>query len=517
VKLLAQVSGIETPDVEFSALLPLLVVLGGAVTLLVVGSLLPRRSRTPWHLVTTLVVAAGGIAVSVPLWFRVRDDGAISAVADAVRVDGLTLFFGVVILVGAGLASLLVEGYLRREHLEGSEAYVLVLLSAAGGMIMAGANDLIVVFIGLEVLSIPVYILAGYHVRRVRSGEAAMKYFVLGAFSSAFMLYGVALVYGATGSTNLTDIRSFLATNILTNDLMLLAGLALLLVGLGFKVAAVPFHSWVPDVYDGAPSPVVAFMASSVKVAGFAGITRVFVYGFSSYETNWQPIIYLVAVLTLVVGSVLAVVQTNVKRMLAYSSINHAGFVLIGIQAATEQGVQASLFYLGTYTFNMIGVFGVATVVGRRGDNAHELADYQGLAKRSPLLAFAFLVFLLAQAGVPPLSGFLAKFFAIGAAIDAGSFPLAVVGMVTAVISAFVYLRIVITMYGDDVEERAPTVTVPVGVRIAITIATVAIVVNGILPNGLNGAAGTAATSGLAPATAEPAPSAEPGPPPEGP
>lgn len=491
----AQAVRIPTPEVEFSALVPVLVVLGGAVTLLVLGSFLPRRARWSWHAVATIAIAVAAIATSVPLWFRTRDDGAISAVADAVRVDGLSLFIGVLMMVALVLTSLLLAGYLRREELEGSEAYVLLLLSASGGMIMAGANDLIVVFIGLEILSIPVYVLAGFHVRRIRSGEAAMKYFVLGAFSSAFMLYGVALLYGATGSTNLTEIRSFLATNILTNDLMLLAGLALVLVGLGFKVAAVPFHAWAPDVYDGAPSPVVSFMASAVKAAGFAGIIRVYTYGFSSYEADWRPIIYVVAVLTLIVGSVLAVSQTNVKRMMAYSSINHAGFILLGVQAGTIQGVQASLFYLGTYSFNMIGFFGIATVIGRRGDNAHDLADYKGLGKRAPLLAFALLIFLLAQAGIPPLAGFLAKFFVIGAAVDAGSIPLAVVGMVTAVIMAFVYLRIVITMYSDEAEDGAWRPVVPGGARVAIGVAVVAIVVNGLAPNGVNALARIAGES----------------------
>ncbi|CAN5660518.1 NADH-quinone oxidoreductase subunit N [soil metagenome] len=496
---------LQTPGVEFSALLPVLILLGGAVLLMVIGALLPRRTRISWHAPFAMAVAAGSIISSIPLWFRVREDGPIRVVADAVRVDGLTVFLAIVIASGVILTCLLADGYLRRERLEGPEAYVLLLLSAAGGVIMAGANDLMVIFLGLEILSIAVYVLAGIHVRRARSGEAALKYFVLGAFSSAFLLYGIALVYGATGTTNLTGIRSFLATNVLTNDITLLAGFALLLVGLGFKVAAAPFHAWTPDVYDGSPSPVVAYMASGVKTAGFAAILRVFVYGFSSYRADWKPIVYAVAVFTLLVGSVLAISQTNVKRILAYSSISHAGFILVGVQAASERGTRSVLFYLATYTFTVAGSFGVATIVGRTGDNAHALSDYKGLAKRAPLLAFAFLVFLLAQAGVPFTSGFLAKFYVLGAAVDARSYWLALVAMLSSVISAFIYLRIVLTMYGDDADDGAPTFKVPAGARIALIASVVATIGIGIIPGPLWDATKTAVVGKAPAATAEPA------------
>jgi len=492
--LFAEVQKLDTPNVEFSAVLPVLLLIGGAVLLLVIGSLLPRRSNAPWHATFAIVVAGAAIVSSIVLWFRVRDDGPIRALGDTVRIDTLTVFFAIVIALGVVLTALLADGYLRREHLEGPEAYVLLLLSASGGVIMASANDLVVLFLGLEILSIAVYVLAGIHIRRARSGEAAMKYFVLGAFSSAFLLYGIALVYGATGSTNIGVIQSFLARNILTNDLGLLAGFAMLLVGLGFKVAAVPFHSWAPDVYDGSPSPIVAFMASAVKAAGFAGLIRVFVHGFGTFQADWRPIVAVLAVLTLVVGSVLAVSQTNVKRMLAYSSISHAGFILLGIDAATDKGVAATLFYLATYTFTVAGSFGVATVIGRAGDNAHSLGDYRGLAKRSPFLAFTFLVFLLAQAGVPLTSGFVAKFGVLGAAIDVGRWWLALIGMLASVISAYVYLRIVLAMYGEDAEEGAPKrYDVPMGARLAIGSAAVVTLALGFYPSPVLDASRTAA------------------------
>jgi NADH-quinone oxidoreductase subunit N len=498
--LLAEVEKIATPNVEYSTLLPTLVMLAGAVVLMVAGALLPRKPKLPWHAWFAVLTALGAIGASIPLWFRVRDDGPMSAVADAVRVDGLSVFLGIVIAVGVILSSMLAAGYLKRERLEGPEPYVLLLLSASGGLMMAGANDLLVMFLGLEILSIAVYVLAGIHVRRARSGEAALKYFVLGAVSSAFFLYGIALVYGATGSTNLTEIRSFFATELLTNDVMLLGGIGLLLVGFGFKVAAAPFHSWTPDVYDGSPSPVVAYMASSVKTAGFAGLVRVFVFAMGAQSANWKPLVYFVAVVTLLVGAVVAVSQTNVKRMLAYSSINHAGFILLGVQAGTFRGTQAVLFYLATYSATVAGSFGIATIVGRTGDNAHSLEDYKGLAKRAPLLAFAFLVFLLAQAGVPFTTGFLAKFYVIGAAVEAHSYWLALVAMLSSVISAFVYLRIVLTMYSEE-PDATTRFRVPAGARLAIGLSAVATVGFGIVPGPLTDAARTAVRASAPTAT----------------
>ena len=451
----AATNSLETPSVAWSTLLPMLILIGGAVVLMVLAALLPRQTKLGWHALVTIAVALGSIAAVIPLWDRVQEDGAMSVVSGAVGVDGFSLFLTVVICVSVVIAALLTDGYLRREGIGGPEAYVLMLLSASGGVIMASANDLIVMFLGLEILSIAVYVLAGMHLHRLRSGEAAIKYFVLGAFSSAFFLYGIALVYGATGSTNMVKIADFLATTTLADNGLLIAGFGMLLVGFGFKIAAVPFHWWAPDVYQGSPSPIVAYMASGVKVAGFAGLLRVFVVTFGTYRLDWQPIVYWLAILSLLVGAVLAIVQTDVKRMLAYSSINHAGFILVGVEAASADGVSSALFYLAAYTFMVGGAFGIVTVVGRRGDGHHDLGDYRGLSRREPLLAIAFAVFLLAQAGTPLTSGFLAKFYVIDAAIEARSYWLALVAMLSAVISAFLYLRIVLTMYaGPDEEEE---------------------------------------------------------------
>jgi NADH-quinone oxidoreductase subunit N len=483
---------IDTPSVVWSAMVPLLILIAGAIVLLVLAALVPRRTKFGWHALATVAIAIAAIVAVIPLWNRVRDDGAMSIMSGAIGVDGFSLFLTVVICASVIIAALLTDGYLRREAIEGPEAYVLLLLSASGGVIMASANDLIVMFLGLEVLSIAVYVLAGLHLRRLRSGEAAIKYFVLGAFSSAFFLYGIALVYGATGTTNMVKIADFLANTTLTDDGLLIAGLGLLLIGFGFKVAAVPFHAWVPDVYQGSPSPIVSYMASGVKAAGFAGLMRVFVVTFGGYRLDWQPIVYWLAVLSLLVGAVLAVVQTDVKRMLAYSSINHAGFILIGVQAASSEGVSAALFYLASYTFMIGGAFGVVTIVGRRGDGHHALSDYQGMSRREPLLALAFALFLLAQAGVPLTSGFLSKFYVIDAAVEARSFWLALVAMLSAVISAYMYLRIVLAMYtgpdeGEDVEPapRPARLRIPAAAAIALIVAVVATVGIGLVPDPL--------------------------------
>ena len=489
-------SPIETPTVDWAAEAPLITLVVGALVLMLISSFVRSRRSTVLYTVLTCLIAVGAIGAAVPLWREVQDPdrGPFSTLEGAVGVDGFSLFMTVVIAVAVILSALLIDDYLRRESLEGVEPYVLLLLSAAGGVVMAQANDLIVLFIGLEILSLAVYVLAAMHRRRLTSQEAGIKYFVLGSFSSAFFLYGIALVYGGTGTTNMVEILDLFSTSLLTNDGLVLAGLALMLVGLGFKVAAVPFHFWTPDVYQGAPSPMVAWMASGVKVAGFAGLIRVLVLGFSAYAVDWQPIVYALAVLTLVAGAVLAVVQTNVKRMMAYSSINHAGFVLVAVQVATDQGVEAALFYLASYTFLIAGTFGVITLVGRTGDGRHELDDYRGLGRTRPGLALLMTVFLLSQAGVPLTSGFFAKFYVIVAAVDGGSTSLAVIAMLSAVISAFLYLRITVSLYMTDGDaDEAPAgrrrVRMPAGAGLALTICVVATILFGVWPSGIAEAA----------------------------
>jgi NADH-quinone oxidoreductase subunit N len=444
----------STPRIRYLAVLPEIVMLGGAVVLLAVASLVRRPLRIRLATTGTLAIAAGALGVSLWQWADVTGHGAFTAVDHAVVVDGFSALVNVLVSCAVFVTALVGDGYLRRERTEGPEFHVLAMVSATGAMIMGSANDLIVIFLGLEILSISLYVLAAFNHRRAASGEAALKYFVLGSFSSAVFVYGVALVYGATGSSNLAQIAGFLARNVLASDGLLLAGVTLLIVGFGFKVAAVPFHMWTPDVYQGSPSPVTGFMAAVAKAGAFAAFLRVFVSSFGILRSDWQPVVYALAVVTLLLGAGLAVVQRDVKRMLAYSSINHAGFVLLGLEAATVRGVSAALYYLFAYTFMVIGSFAVVTVLGRRGDAAHDIASYRGLARRQPLLALTFAVLLLAQAGAPFTTGLWAKLQVVLAAAD-HAVPLAFIAMVSAAVAAFFYLRVAVLMYTPVPEPGA--------------------------------------------------------------
>ena len=462
IELAAAVSGSHagflTPHIRYLAILPEIAMLGGAVVLLALGSLVQRNLRVGVATAATVAISLGALGCSLWQWADVRSHGPFTAVDHAVVVDGFSALVNILVSCAMVLTALVADGYLRREGGAGAELHVLAMVSATGAMVMGSANDLIVVFLGLEILSIALYVLAAFNHRRAASGEAALKYFILGSFSSAVFVYGIALVYGATGSTNLTQIADFLSKNVLSSNGLLLAGMTLLIVGFAFKVAAVPFHMWTPDVYQGSPSPITGFMAAVAKAGAFAAFLRVFISSFGLVRTDWQPVIYALAIVTLLVGAGLAVVQRDVKRMLAYSSINHAGFVLLGLEAATARGVSASLYYLFAYTFMVIGSFAVVTVLGRRGDAAHDISSYRGLARRQPLLALVFAVLLLAQAGAPFTTGLWAKLQVVLAAVH-GAVPLAVVAMVSAAVAAFFYLRVAVLMYSPlPAEGEAPGV-----------------------------------------------------------
>jgi NADH-quinone oxidoreductase subunit N len=496
------------PHVEYSLLLPELIVIGGALVLLLLSALIVRRRNI--HLNTTLTLITL-TAAGVPLvwrWNEYSDHAAkvaklsptlaqlgsstvsgpsTRAVVGAVANDGFGIYVVGLLLIVAALGVLIGDSWLRREdQARGPEFHVLVLLATSGAMFMAIANDLIVTFLGLEILSLPLFVLAAYHSRRALGREAAMKYFILSAFSSALVLDGVALTYGATGSTNLDEIGSFFAQNAATNG-VLLAGMGLLLVGFGFKVAAVPFHNWAPDVYQGAPSPVTGFMAAAAKIAAFAGMLRVFMTALSALRLDWQPLVAALALLSLVVGAVLAAVQTDVKRMLAYSSISHAGFMLVGLQAGTIDGVSSTLNYVAIYAFMLLGAFAVVTVAGAPSHDVNQdLKDYRGLARRRPGLALLFTIFLLAQAGVPLTGGFIAKFDVIAAAVNAKSYALATVAMLSAVIAAFLYLRIVLSMYTSSDDDapvtRDPALAPSRLMAVALAVAVIVVVATGIIP-----------------------------------
>ena len=483
--LLAQV---VTPDVDWQILSPMLFLGVAGLLILTMTSVaegLPAWFITGWTVAAALLAALSGLL----LWDRLGNEGPGATIASSVGFDGFSVFLGVVISLSVAMAALLVHTYVQREELDGVEIHVLLLLSGAGGVIMAFSNDLIVFFLGLETLSLAVYVLAALHRRRYTSQEAGMKYFVLGAFSSTFFLYGMALIYGATGSLNLVAINDFLSAGELADDGLLLGGIALLIVGLVFKVGAAPFHSWTPDVYDGSPTPVVAYMASGVKVAGFAGLLRIMSVTFEPVVDDWRFVIEVIAALTLIIGSVSAIVQTNVKRMLAYSSIGHAGFILLGVLAATERGTAAALFYVASYTFLVAGTFGALSVVGEKGDNDFGFDVFNGLAKRRPMLGFAMLIFLLAQAGVPLTSGFFAKFEVIAAAVDVRSYWTAIVAMMAAVVGAYLYIRLLIAMFLSEPDEDAEPIEVPPTVAVVLGIAVIVTLVFGIFPGLLDGLA----------------------------
>jgi NADH-quinone oxidoreductase subunit N len=477
---------ISHPPIDFFAVAPIICLFGAAI-LIVLGRSLFRHDPRVFD--ASLLIALTGIVASgvfvVVEWMFVHDDGPYEAIGKMVAVDGFGVFIQSVILGATLLAVLISAGYLKREHLEGPEYLVLMLCSATGMRMMATTNDLITVFLSLEILSISLYVLAAFDRRRLTSQEAGLKYFVLGSFSSAVLLYGIALMYGATGTTNLTGIARFLATTTLLHDGVLLIGMMLLLVGLGFKVAAVPFHMWTPDVYQGAPTPVTAFMAAATKAAAFAAILRVFVGALQTYQVDWRPAVWVLAVLSMLVGSIGAVIQTDVKRMLAYQSISNAGYILIGVEAATAKGTAAALFYICVYALMATGAFAVVMVIARRGDDRHSLADYRGLATARPVLAGLLTLFLLAQAGVPLTGGFVAKLTVFGAAVSAGQYWLALIGMLAAVIGAYVYLRIVLAMYAPSDDEPLPSgprIRVDAGTGIALAIAAAAILYLGIIP-----------------------------------
>ncbi|MDO8364412.1 MAG: NADH-quinone oxidoreductase subunit N [Actinomycetota bacterium] len=488
---------LQGPKVDWFALSPLLVLLGGAMVLLVVAALTPAWPKRCYALFTA-AVAVGAGAMGFATWARVSHEGSQSLVADAMVLDKPGIWIAITICLAVAMAALVTDDYLRREGLDGPELYVLYMLAALGGIVMAAAHDLIVLFLGLEILSIALYVMAASHRKRLASQESGLKYFVLGGFSSAFFLYGVALIYGGTGSTNFTEIVAAFDATIddRSNSALVLAGVALLLVGLAFKVAAVPFHFWTPDVYEGAPTPVTAFMASAGKAAAFGAMLRVLLQALPHWADDYRPAVWAIAVLTLVGGSVMAVVQTNVKRMLAFSSISHAGFILVGVEAAAHganvsmggDGVSSVLLYLLLYTVLVMGTFGVITAVGRTGDAATGLAGFRGLGRSKPALALGMTVLLLAQAGVPVTSGFVAKFAVIKAAVGVHSYAIAIIAMVASVIAAFLYLRIMISMWvadpeaGDDTRE---TVRVPALLGVAIGVSVLFTLAVGIYPTWL--------------------------------
>ncbi|MGH2729023.1 MAG: NADH-quinone oxidoreductase subunit N [Actinomycetota bacterium] len=473
------------PNVELAGIAPELVLTATAFVILLVDAVLgPRLNR-----LYLPVLSTAGLVGAIGLALDARQVGELQ-LSRMVAVDGFAAFVKVTLACFGLLTVWLGRDYLARAAMEESEFYGLVLFAVAGMMVMASAADLIVMFVALETFSIALYVLVGFRRASVTGQESAMKYLLLGAFSSAFFLLGIAFVYGAVGSTNLygrlggpgsaPGIFEFLQTTPASDLGLLVLASGLLIVGLGFKIAAVPFHMWTPDAYQGAPSPVTGFMAAGSKIAGFAALIRLFDATLFSLRADWRPLLIGIAVLTMVVGSVLAVVQEDIKRLLAYSSIAHAGFVLTGVIAANDRGVSGALFYLATYGITVLGAFAVVSVLAGRDEGSVKLVDYKGLFYRRPLLAGALMLFLLALAGVPITSGFVGKLLVFGAAIDAGYWWLVVVGAVTSAIAAFFYLRVLVVMYMQEPDEATRFAAPEPGAGAVIALAAAATIVLGL-------------------------------------
>jgi NADH-quinone oxidoreductase subunit N len=461
---------------DFWFLLPEIVLTTGTLVLLVADVLTPS-GRDGWLAWLALaVLGATGLAL-VPM------AGATTTVARGLMaVDGFGLFFKALFLLSAALTVLLSRRYLEIERVGAGAYYFLVLTATLGMMVMAAGIDLVTLFIGLETMAVSFYVLAGYLKPNRRSNEAAIKYFVLGAFSLGILLYGMSVLYALGGSTQLRELAIALAST--DRSLALTLGVLLVAAGMGFKIAAVPFHTWAPDVYEGAPTPITAFLSVGSKAASFAMLLRLLFEAVPSVRPDWQQVFYMLAVLTMTVGNIAALTQSNVKRLLAYSSIAHAGYMLIGIVAATPRGVTATLIYLLVYAFMQMGAFGIVVRLRRHDIVGDELKDLAGLFFRSPWSAIAMLVFLLSLGGIPPTAGFMGKLWVFGAAIEAGYVWLAVIGVVNSAISLYYYLRIVVFMWMKEEVAGAPLVPAP-ALAVALGVAVAGTIALGVLPAAL--------------------------------
>ncbi|MCM2420978.1 NADH-quinone oxidoreductase subunit NuoN [Streptomyces sp. RKAG293] len=508
---------IPAPKIEYTQLSPVLIVFGAAVVGILVEAFLPRKSRYLGQIAVSVIGLAAAFAAVVALAARgYGTTKAHVAAMGAVAVDGPALFLqGTILLVGlvavftfaerrldpkahgrkvdsfAAQGSAVPGGDAEKAAVKAgfttTEVFPLLLFAVGGMLIFPAASDLLTLFVALEVFSLPLYLLCALaRRRRFMSQEAAMKYFLLGAFSSAFLLFGIALLYGYAGTVSYSGIAAVVdGTAKMTpalaattgNDALLLIGTAMVAMGLLFKVGAVPFHMWTPDVYQGAPTPVTGFMAAATKVAAFGALLRLLYVVLPGMRWDWRPVMWGVAILTMLVGAIVAVTQTDVKRLLAYSSIAHAGFILAGVIATTPDGVSSVLFYLAAYSFVTLGAFAVVTLVRDAGGEATHLSHWAGLGRRSPLVAAVFAVFLLAFAGIPLTSGFAGKFAVFKAAAQGGAMPLVIVGVLSSAIAAFFYIRVIVLMFFSEPKPDGPTVAVPsawtstaIGIGVAVTL-----------------------------------------------
>ena len=462
-------------EINWQLLMPYLVIIVTFIVVLIYDMI---DSLSKWGLAWLTIL--GSLVASV-VSVNMLTTGLVSTTefSGMIRIDQYSVFFNLIFFVSLILVSLISISYLGSQDPRQGQYYLLMLLSTFGMMLMAGANDLVMVFLGLELMSLPLYVLAGYFRTNSYSSEAGMKYLLLGAFSSCFFLYGIALIYGGTGTTELTEI----ASGQLTNNMLVVVGMFLLIVGFGFKVGLVPFHQWAPDVYDGAPTSVAAFIATGPKAAGFAAFFRVFIESFSGLENEWTIAITILAVLTMTVGNLAAIAQRNIKRMLAYSSIAHAGYVLVALAAGSQDGTSSAMFYLLVYCIMNVGAFG-AIILARTDDgDTVEIADYAGLGFRNPVLAIFMSVMMFSLAGFPPTAGFVSKFYVFRSAVESGRTWLVIIAAINTAVSAYYYLRVVVTLYMKERRVELKVLPYPGHLVIALIVATAGVLLVGVLPS----------------------------------
>jgi len=464
--------------VDFRPIWPALIVAVTGVIVLLVQAVTPKGRRAPFAALS-LVGLAGALA-AVALIATGRGRGVV--MAGAVAADDFSLFFHVLLVGIAAVVVLLSPSYVRATGIDRGEYYALILFSLVGMLGLVSCRELVSLFVALEIMSVALYALAGLRRDRPESQESAMKYFITGAFSSAFLLYGVALLYGVSGSTSLARIAPAVRAASGGPAAMALVGTGLLLVGFGFKVASVPFHMWAPDVYEGAPTTITALMAAGVKAAAFGGLLRVFIQALPALAGEWQPAVAVLALLTMVVGNLGALAQSSIKRMLAYSSVAHAGYLLAALVAAPGVGTEAILFYLVAYAAVNLGGFGALATLARDGREPLSFADVSGLARRRPLLAATLAVFLISLTGVPVSGGFVGKFYLFTAAVDGGYVVLAVVGVLMSVVSAYYYLGVVVAMYMREPVGEDPWGRVGVPAGVALTLSVLVVLGLGVYP-----------------------------------
>jgi NADH-quinone oxidoreductase subunit N len=455
---------------DYFPLVPQFIVILGGMAVMLLEPFTPPERKSRLGQIAVLTTAAAAYSLRFQWSAHER-----SFLLGMLVADNFGVFFQWLFLVITGMAILVSMRFNERESINRGEYYALLLFSCTGMSLMAASADLILTFLGVEILSIATYILAGFKRNDPRSNESSLKYFLLGSFSTAFLLYGIALIYGSTGSTNYRAICELIGRHALSQTMSVI-GLGLLLVGFGFKLALVPFHAWAPDVYEGAPTPITAFMTVGPKAAGFAALMRILAHALPALGPGyWTGILWALALLTMTLGNIVAILQSNLKRMLAYSAIAHAGYLCIGIVANSRAGFSAVLFYLVVYAVMNLGAFTILLSLSGRGDGSVHLQDYTGLGRRSPLLAAAFSVFLMSLAGIPLTGGFIGKFYLFSAAIQAGYLGLAIVGVLNSVISVFYYFRIMVVMYmKDPLIEEPPVEAIPFPVLAIILIATLA-------------------------------------------